>query len=367
MSRRPLELGFLIQPVHPPQRDTTTVLAEDREAVALADALGFSEAFVGEHLVDRAEPITSSLAFLASLADCCPRIGLGTGILPLPSYHPVAAAAQVAMVDHILGGRLRLGVGVGVPSDAEALGTLQLDRGKLTFETLEAMLALWRETGPLRIETSAHSGSTERTSDPELGIGRPIRPLQTPHPEIVLTAIRAESSAPERARERGWGGITASYAPPAVARVHVASYRRGLAHGGRRGHARGWRVARSIFVADDDTVARRYARSASGPHGYYFRNMMSKLKRARAGVFPPEMSLEEALESTVMAGDVARVVDQLLALLELTGPFETLLYTGHDWADASLARRSMRLMADEVMPRVNAVLTAQCDASSRSA
>ncbi len=61
------------------------------------------------------------------------------------------------------------------------------------------------------------------------------------------------------------------------------------------------------------------------------------------------------------------MVDQILALLELTGPFGTLLYTGHDWADASLARRFMRLMADEVMPRVNAALAPQCDSSLRRA
>ena len=31
-------------------------------------------------------------------------------------------------------------------------------------------------------------------------------------------------------------------------------------------------------------------------------------------------------------------------------------YCGHDWADAALARRSMTLMAEEVMPRVNRAL-----------
>jgi hypothetical protein len=34
------------------------------------------------------------------------------------------------------------------------------------------------------------------------------------------------------------------------------------------------------------------------------------------------------------------------------GAFGTLLYTGHDWAESTLARRSMQLMAEEVWPRV---------------
>jgi hypothetical protein len=36
------------------------------------------------------------------------------------------------------------------------------------------------------------------------------------------------------------------------------------------------------------------------------------------------------------------------------GDFGTLLYAGHDWADVGLARRSMELMAEKVMPAVNA-------------
>jgi hypothetical protein len=33
--------------------------------------------------------------------------------------------------------------------------------------------------------------------------------------------------------------------------------------------------------------------------------------------------------------------------------FGTLLYTGHDWTDPALARRSMELMANEVWPRID--------------
>ena len=128
--QNPLKLGFFIQPVHPPSRPYADVLREDREAVVLADRLGYREAFIGEHLVDAAETITSSLAFIASLADACPSITFGTGVLPLANYHPAMAAAQVAMVDHLVQGRLVLGVGPGVPGDAEAIGDLGSDRNR---------------------------------------------------------------------------------------------------------------------------------------------------------------------------------------------------------------------------------------------
>jgi hypothetical protein len=42
-----LKLGFFIQPVHPPARAYADVLREDREAVVLADRLGYREAFIG--------------------------------------------------------------------------------------------------------------------------------------------------------------------------------------------------------------------------------------------------------------------------------------------------------------------------------
>ena len=71
-------LGFFIQPVHPPSRPYADVLREDRDAVVLADRLGYREAFIGEHLVDSAETITSCLMFIAHLADACPSITFGT-------------------------------------------------------------------------------------------------------------------------------------------------------------------------------------------------------------------------------------------------------------------------------------------------
>ncbi len=58
----------------------------------------------------------------------------------------------------------------------------------------------------------------------------------------------------------------------------------------------------------------------------------------------------------MIAGDVDSVVEQILAHREIVGPYGTLMYTGHDWADIPLARRSMELMATEVMPKVNAAL-----------
>ena len=65
-----------------------------------------------------------------------------------------------------------------------------------------------------------------------------------------------------------------------------------------------------------------------------------------------ELSPGRCVERLVIAGTPKSVADQILALREDVGPFGTLLYTGHDWADPALARRSMELMAKEVWPRI---------------
>src|SRR5919198_6182240 len=108
-------------PLHPPERDYTQTLKEDREAILLAERLGFEEAFVGEHVTDRAETITSCLVFLASLIHQTKRLKLGSGTINMPNNHPAAVAAQVAMIDHMLEGRFLFGISPGgLRSDAEA-------------------------------------------------------------------------------------------------------------------------------------------------------------------------------------------------------------------------------------------------------
>ena len=359
----PLKLGFFIQPVHPPSRPYADVLREDREAVVLADRLGYREAFIGEHLVDSAEAITSSLAFIASLADACPSITFGTAVLPLANYHPAMAAAQVAMVDHLVQGRLVLGVGPGVPGDAEAIGDLGTDRNLKTQEAVEHMRRIWSEDPPYRIEGKFYRTTTVRSFDPQIGVGVAVRPLQKPHPPIVITSIRPDARGPHAAGARGWTGISATYIGAYVLRAQIQSYLQGRRSAGLSVDASGWRVARSIFVADDDATARQYAHRGDGAHCFYFNVMRTKLAKAGAldvmhdypGQPDSELSTRRCVERLVIAGTPQTVADRIIALRNEVGAFGTLLYTGHDWIDPALARRSMELMANEVLPRIDRI------------
>lgn len=69
-----------------------------------------------------------------------------------------------------------------------------------------------------------------------------------------------------------------------------------------------------------------------------------------------ELSPKRCIERLVIAGSPEGVADQILAFRKEVGAFGTLLYTGHDWADPALARRSMELTAKEVWPRIERAL-----------
>jgi alkanesulfonate monooxygenase SsuD/methylene tetrahydromethanopterin reductase-like flavin-dependent oxidoreductase (luciferase family) len=361
-----MKLGMFMMPLHPPGRRPSATYAEDREAILLADRLGYSEALVGEHVTDLAENVTSCLMFLASVAHDTKHIVLGSGTLNMPNSHPAAVAAQVAMLDHILEGRFLMGISPGgLMSDAEAFGNYRKDRNAMFLEAINMVLAIWAGEAPYDLKGKHFSVSTANTMIPEIGQGTILRPYQKPHPPIVVTAVAPHSKGVTEAAKRGWSPISANFLLPEWVATHWPRYAEGRKAVGAEPRAAEWRVAKSIFVADDDKVARRYGHGAEGPYHFYFKQLIRKLVGfgGRSNLFKldqnePDASItaDSLTPRLVIAGSVNSVVDQILAFREQTGDFGTLYYACHDWADAALGRRSMQLMAEQVMPRVNAAI-----------
>ena len=353
-----MKLGYFTMPLHPVGRDWRQTLEEDREAVLLAEELGFEEAFIGEHLTDLAETITSCLIFIATLARDTRRIRLGSGTVNLANRHPAATAAEVAMVDTLLGGRFILGIGPGgLRSDAEIMDNLDADRNALFVESIDHMIALWTREPPYRLKGAKWRLSTERTFIADLGQGAMLKPFQRPHPPIVVTAILPDSNGIAAAASRGWTPISANFVHPWVVKTHWPKYVEGCTRAGREAKSEDWRVAKSIFVADDDALVRRMA----GTFAYYFRNLLRKGQASRGTALfkhdpsVPEEALtdEYLLSQMLICGTPNEVADRLAAFREQVGPFGRLLYCGHDWsADAKAMRRSMELMAGKVLPQL---------------
>jgi probable F420-dependent oxidoreductase len=88
------------------------------------------------------EPLTA----LSLVAGVTERVRLGTTVLVLPHRHPVLAAKMLATLDHLSGGRVILGAGVGwMREEIELLGAPFDERGAWSDEAIRIMRACWRE------------------------------------------------------------------------------------------------------------------------------------------------------------------------------------------------------------------------------
>lgn len=363
-----MRLGYFTMPVHPRERPWVETLREDREAIILADKLGFYDAFVGEHLTDACENVTNSLLFQATLVNETKTIKLATGTCNLSQIHPVVVAANCAMFDHLAQGRFILGVSAGaLTSDAEALGLLDEDRNKIFAETIDVILAIWEREAPYKIDlpNNRFKVTTERTQAFELGVGYMPKPFQKPRPEIVGTVVAPFSPGVVLMGKRDFHPLSANFLLSKHLNSHWQNYAKGKAEAGQRARVEDWRVARCIFVADDEKTALRYGREdTDSPYQFYFSQMRGKMQRSgRLYVFKSykeqpdeEVTHDFIMDNCVIYGTVNKVVDEILKLREQIGDFGELVYAGMDWVNEKLARRSMQLMAEEVMPRVNAAI-----------
>jgi len=88
------------------------------------------------------EPLTA----LAMVAGVTERVKLGTTVLVLPHRHPVLAAKALATLDHLSGGRVIVGAGVGwMREEIELLGAPFAERGAWSDEAIRIMRACWRD------------------------------------------------------------------------------------------------------------------------------------------------------------------------------------------------------------------------------
>ncbi len=357
-----IKLGMFTMPMHHPDRDYAAFLAEDQEAIVLADRLGFSEAYVGEHFSSWSERITSPLMFFATLIDRTKQIRFGTGVLNLPQAHPVQVAGHAAMFDQLCKGRFIMGIGPGgLVSDLEIfdLGQAEL-RPQMVLESIETVLRLWAQDPPYEIDGKFWKISLTKGIWPDFKVGTIPRPYQKPHPPIALSLITPNSSSGKTAGERGWIPISGQFFHKRYLRGHWEKYVEGCEAAGRRPDPDIWRVSRSILVTETDTQAEDYLADPDNGLSFYYTFFHHSFSQGRKALFmlkpdlevPDEdITMDTIKRALIIAGRPRRVLDQLVALREETGHFGTLLMGGHDWDQPRLWQRSMELLATDVMPK----------------
>lgn len=98
------------------------LLKRTRQRAALADKVGFNGFWLGEHHFDEwgSDQCPNPVMMLADLAARTEKIRLGIAAVILPTWHPVRLAEDLAMFDHMVDGRLDVALSRGI-LDAEII------------------------------------------------------------------------------------------------------------------------------------------------------------------------------------------------------------------------------------------------------
>ncbi len=363
-----MKLGLFMMPLHHPDRDYQQVLSDDREAILLADQLGFDEAWVGEHFACSTEPIPDPLQFMASLIPVTKKIAFGTGVLNLPQHHPAQIAGMAAQFDHLSKGRFIMGVGPGgTGPDFELFQVADKPRPEMMVESVEIIHKIWAGDPPYRIEGKFWKVIVDNSVRLPLGLGPMRKPYQKPYPPIAVSAMSPNSSTARLAGTKGWSVISANFMPSNLLKTHWHAYEEGAAAAGRKADRRRWRVARSRGIAASDAEAADYLADDNCSPGWYYgylRDVLSMHKLLK--IFKPDesipdadMTVQKCLEFMVISGSAKTVLDRCVALVDELGPFGMLLITQKDWDKPEVHKKSMRLLAEQVMPKLRNHVGAQ--------
>lgn len=176
---------------------------------AEAEASGFDAVFVWDHMAYR-EPvvdIADPWVTLAATAVATERVRIGPMVTPLPRRRPWKLAREVTTLDHLSGGRVTLGVGLGGDPGRELSGLgEELDarrRAALLDEGLDVCCALWSG------EEVRHHGEHFTVDAMRFG----PRPVQRPHPPVWV-AGRWPNRAPLRRAARYQGYVPVQVEEP---------------------------------------------------------------------------------------------------------------------------------------------------------
>jgi alkanesulfonate monooxygenase SsuD/methylene tetrahydromethanopterin reductase-like flavin-dependent oxidoreductase (luciferase family) len=357
-----MKLGYFMMPLHHIDRDYHETLQEDIEAIVLADELGYSEAWVGEHYSSAVEQITSPLMFHANLINRTKQIKFATGVMCLPQYHPAVQAGQAAMFDHLSEGRFIMGVGPGgLLSDFELFGVLEKDRMEMMEESLDMILELWSTDPPYKMHGKHWNIEMKEWTHHDIKLGYVPKPLQQPHPPIAMSAMSPSSSSLTFAGQRGYIPVSANFIAPWSVKTHWPAYCAGASSAGLTADPNEWHVARSIFVADTDAEAEEFVKTSGGAYDYYYDYLFKIFDRSgfkgpfvtNQGDDPESLTPTAVRDACVIYGSPETVAQKIIDFKDAVGDFGTLLYAAHDWADKAAMKKSMRLMAEHVMPMVN--------------
>jgi len=288
----------------------------------LAELLGYDTFFIAEHHFHEYGAVPNPPVMLAAIAAKTKRLRLGTAIAALNYRNPIEVAESYAMLDVLSGGRLFLGVGSGyLAHEFEGFGIDPATKR----ESFDANFALVRRL--LAGEAAPN------------GVRIQVLPLQRPVP-LAVGILRAEAAY--YVGRQGFDLLSVPYAScekfDDIAML-VREHRRGLAEAGRTNIVEASLICLHTHVAESDAAARAEAAAA-------FDDYVASRLYARRSTYDDAMR-----NGLSLMGSVETVADKLVALSEM-GVGHVIVLANFGALPDTLVRRSLRLFAEEVMPRV---------------
>lgn len=248
------------------------------------DAVGMADVIIGD-----GTPGLDPAIVLAAIATTTERIGLEFGVLSLPLRPVALVAAQVQSLQHLSGGRVVLGVGIGgFPGSPfwRAVGAPVTGRGRWTDAALEALPGLIQ-------------GKPTRVGDDEVTLGPPAT--------VPPILVGGNSEAAMRRAVLYGDGWAPSLISPAGLALKVARLRELAGELGRP--VPSVNVGGHAILVDDRAALESFLGVLTGPHG---------------------MPEEEARDIPV-TGDAARVAERLAAYRAAGADAVGLGLDGRDW------------------------------------
>jgi limonene 1,2-monooxygenase len=349
---RPIDLGFKLRsgvflaPFHPVDEDPTLAIQRDLELVTHLDALGFDEAWIGEHHSAGYEIIASPELFIAAAAERTRRIRLGTGVISLPYHHPLMVADRIIQLDHMTRGRAMFGFGPGLlPTDAEMLGIDVVKQRERMAEALSAILRL-----------IAGESVSEQTEWYTLNGARcQLRPYTHPRPECAVASTITPSGA-KLAGQHDLGMLC-------VAATQVQGY---------DALDTNWRIACEAARAQGRTMDRKNLRLVGPMHlaetreqamkdvQFGLRKWIEYFGRVNPTASGDDLAARDPAQAVVESGRAVigtpeDAIKQIERLMRKSGGFGSFLLLAHNWADFEHTRKSYELFARYVLPHFNGV------------
>lgn len=332
-------LGMTLPVEHVPGDDIKVRFDNLLEAARLAEQAGFKFLDAPQHYLAAPSQYLHCIPLLGRLAAEVRHVRLCTNIIQLTLHNPVLIAEELATLDVITGGRLVVGFGRGYREDEfAAFGVSEGSRLRRFLEALTLVKRLWTE------DSVTFDGEFFKLDEARIG----IRPLQRPHPPIMLAA--SGDKMIERAARIADGWTAVGHATQDVQIAQSKVYKAALAAAGKPFPPRHFRLALETYVADTTEAARRIA----WPHvarkyaGYASWGQDEELPEGQTFDVP----IEQLEASRFNIGSVDEVIARIERYRDAMGITEMgvrLFWGGMPHADLL---RAIELMGERVIPAV---------------